>query len=57
MRRVGSEICEGINVGVDLDWSTAKTGPRYQDKRPLAKSMWEAIMNVLHALGALKRPA
>jgi DNA polymerase I len=57
MRKVGREICEGINVGVDLDWSTTKTGPRYQDKRPLAKSMWEAIMNVLQALGALKRVA
>jgi hypothetical protein len=26
MRVVGREICNGINVGVDLDWSTMKTG-------------------------------
>ena len=57
MRAAGREICDGINVGVDLDWSTAKTGPRYRDKRPLAKSMWEAIMDVLRALGALKEAA
>jgi DNA polymerase-1 len=27
MRAAGCEICNGINVGVDLDWSTMKTGP------------------------------
>jgi hypothetical protein len=53
MRAVGREICNGINVGVDLDWSTMKTGPRYCDKRPMAKKMWDTIMDVLVSIGAL----
>jgi hypothetical protein len=53
MRAVGREICDGIDVGVDLDWSTLKTGPRYRDKRPMAKAMWDTIMDVLVSIGAL----
>jgi DNA polymerase-1 len=51
MRAVGRETCNGINVGVDLDWSTMKSGLRYQDKRPMAKKMWAVIMDVLAAIG------
>jgi hypothetical protein len=39
MRAVGREVCDGIDVGVDLDWSTMQTGRRYRDKRPLAMKM------------------
>jgi len=53
MRAVGRQICNGVNVGVDLDWSTTKTGPRYRDKRPMAKTMWAIIMDVLASIGAL----
>jgi hypothetical protein len=70
MRAVGSEICNGIKVGVDLDWSTLATrgvkidahtdwtklqheDRRYRDKRPMAKAMWDTIMDVLVSIGAL----
>jgi hypothetical protein len=52
MRAVGREVCNGINVGVDLDWST-KDGLRYRDKREMAKKMWATIMDVLVSIGAL----
>ena len=51
MLAAGRETCNGINVGVDLDWSTMKSGQRYQDKRPMAKKMWAVIMDVLAAIG------
>jgi hypothetical protein len=53
MRAVGYEVCDGINVGVDLDWCTLKDGSRYRDKRPVAKKMWETIMEVLVSIGAI----
>jgi hypothetical protein len=53
MRAVGREICSGIDVGVDLDWSTMMTGPRYCDKRPMAQKMWATIIDVLVSIGAL----
>jgi DNA polymerase I-like protein with 3'-5' exonuclease and polymerase domains len=52
MRAVGREICNGIYVGVDLDWST-KDGLRYRDKRQMAQKMWATIMDVLVSIGAL----
>jgi DNA polymerase I len=52
MRAVGREICDGIDVGVDLDWSTERD-PRYRDKRPMAQKMWASIMDVLVSIGAL----
>jgi hypothetical protein len=70
MCAVGSEICNGIKVGVDLDSSTLATrgvkidahtdwtklqheDRRYRDKRPMAKAMWDTIMDVLVSIGAL----
>jgi hypothetical protein len=52
MRAVGREVCDGIDVGVDLDWST-KNGLRYRDKREVAQKMWATIMDVLVSIGAL----
>jgi hypothetical protein len=52
MRAVGREICDGITVGVDLDWST-RNGPRYRDKREMAQKMWATIMDVLVSIGTL----
>ena len=52
MRAVGREICNGVDVGVDLDWST-KAGLRYRDKREMAQKMWATIMDVLVSIGAL----
>jgi hypothetical protein len=53
MRAVGYEVCDGINVGVDLDWHTLKDGSRYRDKRPVAQKMWATIMEVLVSIGAM----
>jgi hypothetical protein len=53
MRAVGYEICDSINVGVDLDWCTLKDGSRYRDKRPMAQKMWATIMEVLVSIGAM----
>jgi hypothetical protein len=52
MRAVGRQVCDGINVGVDLDWSTEKDR-RYRDKREMAQKMWDTIMDVLVSIGAL----
>jgi hypothetical protein len=52
MRAVGREICDCIDVGVDLDWSTERD-PRYRDKRPMAQKMWATVMDVLVSIGAL----
>jgi DNA polymerase I-like protein with 3'-5' exonuclease and polymerase domains len=52
MRTIGREICDGIDVGVDLDWST-NTGLRYRDKREVAQKMWDTIMDVLVSIGVL----
>jgi hypothetical protein len=53
MRAIGREVCDGIDVGVDLDWSTLSGGRRYRDKRDIAQDMWAAIMDVLVSIGAL----
>jgi hypothetical protein len=53
MRAVGYEICDGINIGVDLDWCTLKGGSRYRDKRPVAQKMWATVMEVLVSIGAM----
>lgn len=57
MRGVGREICDGIDVGVDLDWSTLKSGQRYCDKRPMAMKMWADIINILRSIGVDLREA
>jgi hypothetical protein len=53
MRAVGREICDGIDVGVDLDWCTKLHRHRYHDKREMAKKMWDTIMDVLVSIGVL----
>jgi len=40
-------------IGVDKD-QELRNGARYQDGRPVAKSMWQTVMNVLQEIGALK---
>jgi hypothetical protein len=57
MRAVGREICDGIDVGVDLDWSTLKSGQRYCDKRPMAMRMWADIISILRSIGVDLREA
>jgi DNA polymerase I-like protein with 3'-5' exonuclease and polymerase domains len=48
----GRDCCDGLTIGADVD-QLLKNGARYRDKRQVAKDMWDAIMDVLRAIGAL----
>jgi DNA polymerase-1 len=54
MKAVGREVCNGLEIGVDID-QLLKGGARYCDKRPVAKHMWQVIMDVLAEIGALPK--
>jgi hypothetical protein len=56
MRAAGRDVCDGLEIGVDID-QLLLGGARYTDKRPMAKKMWATIMNVLTAIGALPKRA
>ena len=56
MRIAGTEVCGGLEIGVDTDQKLTG-GARYRDKRPLAKHMWEVVMGVLREIGALPTAA
>jgi hypothetical protein len=49
MRAAGRDVCDGFEVGVDID-QRLEHGARYVDKRGLAKAMWATIMQVLEAI-------
>jgi DNA polymerase I-like protein with 3'-5' exonuclease and polymerase domains len=52
MLGIGRDVCDGFEIGVDLD-PPLVGGARYRDKRPVAKLMWDTIMGVLVEVGAL----
>jgi DNA polymerase-1 len=54
MRGTGRDVCGGFEIGVDID-QKLEHGARYRDKRRVAQAMWETIMDVLRAIGALPR--
>lgn len=54
IRNAGRTVCNGLEVGVDVDQKLIG-GVRYQDKRPVAKKMWSTIMATLEAIGAAPR--
>jgi DNA polymerase-1 len=56
MRIAGTEVCGGLELGVDIDQKLIG-GKRYCDKRPVAIRMWAAIMGVLRELGAIPEAA
>ena len=56
MRAAGRDVCEGFEIGVDVD-QILEGGARYQDKRPMAAKMWGTIMNALEATGAVQKRA
>jgi DNA polymerase I len=54
MRGAGRDVCNGLEIGVDIDQELIN-GARYRDKRPVAQKMWATIMNTLQTIGALPR--
>ncbi len=52
MRAAGREVCDGFEIGVDIDQKLLN-GARYRDKRPVARKMWETMMTTLQEVGAL----
>ena len=56
MRDAGREVCNGLEIGVDVD-QKLEHGARYRDKRQVAKEMWATIMSALRNVGIEKVPA
>jgi hypothetical protein len=56
MRAAGTEVCGGLEIGVDVD-QKLMGGARYRDKRPVAKKMWATVTGVLQEIGALPEAA
>jgi DNA polymerase family A len=52
MRVAGTEVCNGLEIGVDVD-QRLKNGARYRDKRPIAKKMWATMILTLQEVGAI----
>ena len=52
MRAAGRDVCDGFEIGVDID-QKLENGARYRDKRPVAQKMWATMMATLQAIGAL----
>jgi hypothetical protein len=52
MRKAGRDVCDGLDVGVDIDQKLIG-GARYRDKRPVAVKMWKVIEDTLIEIGAL----
>jgi hypothetical protein len=55
MRRAGTEVCNGLEIGVELEFDSRKHGARFYDKRPVAEAMWKTVMGVLLEVGALPK--
>ena len=56
MLQAGRDICNGFEIGVDVD-QILVGGARYSDKRPTAKKMWATIMAALEAVRAIPKRA
>jgi hypothetical protein len=56
MLQGGRDVCDGFEIGVDVDQELLG-GARYADKRPMAKKMWATIMAALEAVRAIPRRA
>src|SRR5262249_28589807 len=52
MQEAGRTTCNGLEIGVDID-QFRRHGERYQDKRPVAKKMWNTTMRALQTIGVL----
>ena len=56
MRAAGTEVCGGLEIGVDVDQKLIG-GARYRDKRPVAKRMWADRDGRAEQIGALPKAA
>src|SRR5262249_10617229 len=56
MRGAGRDVCNGLEIGVDVDQLLIH-GARYSDKRRVAQEMWATVMGVLEAVGPLPKQA
>jgi hypothetical protein len=56
MRKAGQDVCNGFEIGVDID-QRLEGGARYEDKRPIAKRMWQSIMDTLETVRAVPKRA
>ena len=56
MRWAGREVCNGFEIGVDIDQELVR-GAHYQDKRPVAKKMWSTVMSTLETVRAVPKRA
>jgi hypothetical protein len=52
MRSAGHDVCDGFEIGVDVDQKLTN-GARYRDKRPVALKMWDTVMRALEAIKAI----
>jgi hypothetical protein len=52
MKAAGRDVCNGLEIGVDVD-QLLENGARYQDKRPMAKAMWDTMMRTLARVRAI----
>jgi DNA polymerase-1 len=52
MREAGKDVCDGLEVGVDVD-QRLEHGARYTDKREVAQEMWKTIMQALREVRAM----
>jgi hypothetical protein len=52
MRSAGRDVCDGFEIGVDVDQRLAG-GARYRDKRPVALKMWDTVMRALETIKAI----
>jgi DNA polymerase I len=51
MRQAGRDVCDGFEVGVDVDQCLSGEKRRYRDKRPLALKMWATLTKTLQSIG------
>jgi hypothetical protein len=51
MRQAGRDVCDGFEIGVDLDQRLSGDKRRYQDKRPIAQKMWATLARTLQSVG------
>ena len=52
MKEAGRDVCNGFEIGVDID-QMLERGARYRDKRPVAAKMWDTIVKALVEIGAI----